>query len=50
VTYIGARGGWHFANSINLAKLRITDPGLESHLCRLALKGTINMCCLFMDG
>jgi hypothetical protein len=54
VTYMGlvkvARGSWHFANSKNLAKLGITDPGFESHFCRSALKGTINMCRLFMDG
>lgn len=47
---IGARGGWCEQNTKTLKTLGIEDKGFSSHLCRLALKGTMNMARLFMDG
>ena len=47
---IGARGGWCDQNTTTLERLGITQKGFRSHLCRLALKGTMNMLRLFMDG
>lgn len=46
---IGARGGWVPKNTNTLHSMGICDPGFEQHLCRLALKGTINLVRLFMD-
>ncbi len=46
---VGARGGWISQNSDTLKLLGIKDRGLEAHLCRLALKGTVNLVRLFMD-
>lgn len=46
---IGARGGWCQQNTTTLQELGIEDKGFRSHLCRLALKGTINLVRLFMD-
>ena len=46
---IGCRGGWHPDNTKTLEELGIKDPGFEAHLCRLALKGTINLVRLFSD-
>lgn len=46
---IGCRGGWHHDNTKTLKELGIDDPGFEAHLCRLALKGTINLVRLFCD-
>lgn len=47
---IGARGGWHSANDQTLKLLGIKDQGFAAHLCRFTLKGTTNLCRLFMDG
>lgn len=47
---IGARGGWCEQNTKTLKTVGIEDKGFMSHLCRLALKGTMNMARLFMDG
>lgn len=47
---IGCRGGWTRENSSTLVTLGIRDPGFEQHLCKLALKGTINLMRLFSDG
>ena len=33
----------------NSGRVDIKDPGFEAHLCRLALKGTINLVRLFSD-
>ena len=46
---IGARGGWCQQNTATLQELGIEDRGFSSHLCRLALKGTINLVRLLMD-
>ena len=46
---VGCRGGWVNANSKTLHMLDIRDPGFEQHLCKLALKGTINLVRLFSD-
>ena len=46
---IGARGGWCQQNTATLQELGIEDRGFSSHLCRLALKGTINRVQVFMD-
>ena len=46
---IGCRGGWHPDNTKTLEEFDIKDPGFEAHLCRLALKGTINLVRLFSD-
>lgn len=49
VLAIGCRGGWHTDNDKPLNVLGIKDPGFVAHLCRLALKGTINIVRLFND-
>ena len=46
---IGARGGWCQQNTATLKELGIEDRGFSSQLCRLVLKGTINLVRLFMD-
>lgn len=46
---IGCRGGWHPENDKTLRELGIEDPGFVAHLCRLALKGTVNLVRLFAD-
>ena len=47
---VGALGGWHKQNTKTLQMQGINDKNFEAHFCRLALKGTINLTRLFMDG
>jgi hypothetical protein len=47
---VGARGGWCEQNDSTLNQVGIESSRFRSHLCRLALRGTINMLRLFMDG